>query len=45
MRLVVLKLGESLLDCADLRDRLRRVIGERTAGRILIVVGGGSLNG
>ena len=39
--LVVLKLGGSLLECADLADRLRSLIETLRGRRILIVVGGG----
>ncbi len=42
MRLVVLKLGGSLLACADLPDRLRSVVRKLNSSRILIVVGGGA---
>ena len=42
MRLVVLKLGGSLLACAELPYRLRSVVRELASCRILIVVGGGA---
>ena len=42
MRLVVLKLGGSLLACPALPDHLRRIISELAPSRILIIVGGGA---
>lgn len=41
MRLIVLKLGGSLLDCPDITDRLRGLVSDLATSRILIVVGGG----
>lgn len=41
MRLIVLKLGGSLLSCADLADRVRTVLERYRSDRVLIVVGGG----
>lgn len=41
MRLVVLKLGGSLLACVDLAARLHTVLSRHRADRILIAVGGG----
>lgn len=42
MRLVVLKLGGSLLLRPDLPCRLRRVLSELAGSRVLVVVGGGT---
>lgn len=42
MRLIVLKLGGSLLACADLADSLRRFWTQLLPCRLLIVVGGGT---
>ena len=41
-RLIILKLGGSLLTCPDLSDRIRRLIRDSESSRILIVVGGGT---
>jgi 5-(aminomethyl)-3-furanmethanol phosphate kinase len=41
MRLVVFKLGGSLLTCPDLADRVLAVVRLRPGARVLIVVGGG----
>ncbi len=42
MKLVVLKLGGSLLNCPDLSNRLRGLLIQRAGCRVLIVVGGGA---
>lgn len=41
-RLVVLKLGGSLLSCPDVSVRLRRLLAELASNRVLIIVGGGT---
>lgn len=42
MRLVVLKLGGSLLTCPDLGQRLRKLVARYEDHRILMIVGGGA---